>query len=207
MPVTRIEKKAARFYFNGFSRKTVSDLQRMSCSAITIESGGRTMKKSQNDSPKTWANDPSLAARYAPIHGMVTELLAKTDPGGYAEMLAALRDEWRPVGAEVRIVELMAEAACRLRGCAYLEAQILNQGMEACAAPNETPGMALGRAYIRDFEGPDLIDKLSRYRSRLSTGFTRCSRILRLAAKSRRFAEARIAATLAKCKPCTSVIQ
>jgi hypothetical protein len=88
---------------------------------------------------------------------------------------------------------MMADAAIRQRGCAYLDTEILRQGMEACAGPGVTPDMALGRAYIRDFEGPNLLDKLSLYQSRLSKEFTRCLRLLQAAAKNR--------------KPCTSVIQ
>jgi hypothetical protein len=165
------------------------------------------MKKSEKDIPTNWTNDQNIAARYAPIHDMVTEILAKTEPDGYAQLVEELRAEWNPVGAEVQIVELMADLACRLRGCLYLDTEILRQGMEACAAPDVTPDMAQGLAFIRDCEGPKLLDKLSRYHSRLSSEFSRCTRILRLHAKNRKYAEARVAATLAKSKPCTSVIQ
>jgi hypothetical protein len=148
-----------------------------------------------------------MAARYAPIHDMVTEVLARIEPDSYAQALEELRAEWNPVGAEVRIVEAMADFACRLRGCLYLDTEILREGMEACAAPGVTPDMAHGLAFIRDCEGPKLLDKLSRYRTRLSSEFTRCVRALELHAKNRKFAEARMAAALAKSKPCTSVIQ
>jgi len=67
--------------------------------------------------------------------------------------------------------------------------------------------VALGQAYRNDFRGPNLLDKLSRYQSRLSREFSRCLRILRLRAKNRRYAEARMAAQLLRHKPCTSVIQ
>jgi hypothetical protein len=152
-------------------------------------------------------NDKSIAARYAQIHGMVTELLAKIEPDGYAKLLEELRAEWKPVGGEVQIVELMADVSCRIRGCFYLETEILKGNIKVCATPQDTPETALGRAYVRDFEGPNLLDKLSRYQSRLSSEFSRCIRILQLRAKNRRYAEARIAATLAKRKPCTSVVQ
>lgn len=165
------------------------------------------MKETQKDVPLNWTTDPDMAARYAPVHDMVTEILARIDPGGYAEMLEGFRDDWKPEGADVRIVELMADAASRLRGCGYLEAEIMNKDMEACAGPGVTPDIAQGLAFIRDFKGPKLLDKLSRYRGRLTSEFSRCTRILRLHAKNRKYAEARIAATLAKSKPCTSVIQ
>ena len=49
------------------------------------------MSDSRKDDFKTWSNDPGMAARYAPIHGMVTEVLARTDPDGYTRMLEDLR--------------------------------------------------------------------------------------------------------------------
>ena len=166
------------------------------------------MKKYQKDiQMHNWTNDKSIAARYAPIHGMVTELLAKTDPDGYAKMLEGLRAQYQPVGVEVHVVEFMADLSWRIRGCFALETEILNQGIEACATAKDTPGQALARAYMRDSKGPNLLTKLSRYESRLSSESSRCVRIMELRAKNRRYAEARIAATLAKRKPCTSVIQ
>jgi len=165
------------------------------------------MKKSRKDIPTNWTNDESIAARYAPIHGMVTALLAKTDPDAYDKLLAELRAEWKPVAWEARIVELMADLSCRIRGCYHLEGEILKGNIEVHANPQDTPEMALGRAYVRDFEGPDLLDKLSLYESRLSREFSRCIRILQRHATSRKRAEAMAAATLAKRKPCTSVVQ
>ena len=69
------------------------------------------MKKLQQDIPMNWTNDRSMAARYAPIHDMVTEVLTRTEPDGYAHLVEELRAEWKPAGAEVRIVELMADLA------------------------------------------------------------------------------------------------
>ena len=165
------------------------------------------MKKPQQDIPMNWTNDRSIAARYAPIHDMVTEVLTRTEPDGYAHLVEELRAEWKPAGAEVLIVEIMADLSWRIRGCLYLETEILKRGMEACAGPDVTPDVALGQAYRNDFRGPNLLDKLSRYQSRLSREFSRCLRILRLRAKNRRYAEARMAAQLLRHKPCTSVIQ
>jgi len=167
------------------------------------------MKDAQKNSFGPWTNDPGMAVKYAPIHGMVTELLVKIEPDGYAEMLEGLRDEWKPVGVEDRVIEMMADLSWRIRGCFYLDTEILKQGMEACG-PDVASDVALGRAFVRDFEGPNLLDKLSRYQSRLSKEFSRCLRLLRLSTKNRKYAEARTAATrdkLAKSKPCTSVIQ
>jgi len=101
----------------------------------------------------------------------------------------------------------MADLVWRSRGCRYLETEILKQGMETCTAPKAASSRALARAYMRDSQGPNLLSKLSRYERRLSRELSRCIRILELRAKSRRYAEARLAATLAKSKPCTSVIQ
>ncbi len=165
------------------------------------------MKESRKDNSKTWTKDPGLATRYAPIHDMVNEIFARIEPDGYAQLVEELRAEWNPVGVEVQIVEFMAEIACRIRGCLYLDTEIMRKGMEACAGPDVTPDVAQGLAYIRDCEGPKLLDKLSRYQSRLSKEFSRCIRILQLGAKNRKYAETRIDATLAKTKPCTSVIQ
>jgi len=149
----------------------------------------------------------TIAARYAPVHVMVTELLARIEPDGYATLLKELRAEWKPSGSEAGIVERMADLSCRMRGCFYLETEILKRDMEALAAPGDTPDMALGRAYIRDLEGPNLLDKLTRYQSRLQTEFSRCVHIMQRRATSRRRAEQMAAATLAKRKPCTSVVQ
>jgi hypothetical protein len=156
--------------------------------------------------------DPSATyhkstGRFGAVEAMVTEILARIEPGSYAEMVEAFRDEWKPEGVEVRIIEVMAEAACRMRGCAYLETEILNRSMEACTGPGVTPDRALTEAYIRDFDGPQLLDKVSRYRAMLSTMFSRCSRSLMARAENRRRAEERVNATLVRTKPCTSVIQ
>ena len=52
----------------------------------------------------TWTTDPGMAARYAPIHGMVTELLNRTDPDGYTNMLESLLAERKPesIGEAIR---------------------------------------------------------------------------------------------------------
>ena len=165
------------------------------------------MGNSGKDVPNNWANDKGMAARYAPVHAMVTELLARVDPDGYAMAVIEFRDEWKPVGRLVKIVELMAELECRIRGCDYLEAEILNRNVKIYARPEDTVDAAVGRAYIHDFQGPNLLNKLCRYSARLPREFTRCVQILQLAAKSRRLAEARMAEQLARHKPCTSVIQ
>ena len=156
----------------------------------------------------TWTTDPGMAARYAPIHGMVTELLNRTDPDGYTNMLESLLAERKPESiGEAHVIALMADLAWRIRGCFYLETEVLKRGMEACAAPGVTPEVALGRAYMNGFRGPKLLDKLSRYESRLSRESSRCLRILLLRVKNRKYAEARMAAQLLRHKPCTSVIQ
>jgi len=207
LAVTRLEKNDASFHLSGFQGKVSCGEWCAWRPEITIESGGRTMRSSRKDIANNWADDKRIAARYAPIHGMVTELLARPGVDEYAALVEELRAEWKPAGWEIRVVELMAELACRIRGCQCLETEILSRSIELCATPQEPPDMALGRAFIRDFEGPRLLDKLSRYTSRLSKEFSRCLRILELRAKSRTAAEANMAATLAKSKPCTSVIQ
>lgn len=178
---------------------------------ITIESRDNPMNKppakSPAKSPVNWTNDPATAKRYAPIHDMVTAVLAKVEPDGYAKLRAGFRDEWKPEGAAIHIVDLMADAAFRLDGCAYLEAEILNGNLERCKRPDETAQEALGRAFVLDCEGPNLLEKLSRYEKMLSRAFAQCSRTLHLRAKNRRMAEARMAQNLARLKPCTSVIQ
>ncbi|HXM42759.1 MAG TPA: hypothetical protein VN924_16020 [Bryobacteraceae bacterium] len=165
------------------------------------------MKKYRQDNVQPWTNDPGIAARYAPIHGMVTKLLTKTDPHGYARLLEDFRGRYKPEGVEVRLVEFMADLSWRTSGCFALETEILRQGMAVCAHPQDTPDQSLAPAYIRDFEGADLLDKLSRYERRLSSELSRCIRVLELRAKNRKYAEARMADTLARHKPCTSVIQ
>lgn len=133
---------------------------------------------------QAWVNERRIATRYAPIHDMVTAVLAKTDPGGYARIAEDIREEFKPVGGELRIADFMAHLAWRIRGCGNLDIEI--------------PG---------DLRGPNLFDTLSRYHKRLSREFSRCTRILQLGAKNRQFAEARMAESLLRRKPCTSVIQ
>jgi hypothetical protein len=165
------------------------------------------MKKTLHGVPFNWIKDKKTTARYGPIHDMVTDVLARHEPEMYANLVEELRAEWNPVGAEVRLVEVMAELSCRLRGCLYLDTELLTQGMEASAAPDVPSDMALARACQRDFEGPKLLEKLSRYESRLSGDLSSCARLLRLSAKSRKDAEHRMAEALLRHKPCTSVIQ
>jgi hypothetical protein len=165
------------------------------------------MKNSQKDNFATWTNDPGMAARYAPIHGMVTELLARIDPDGYTNMLEDLHARRKPDSiGEAHVIALMADLSWRISGCFYLENEILKRGMEACG-PKDDPDQALARAFMRESKGGGLLSKLSRYESRLSREQSRCIRLWELFAKNRKYAEARIAATLAKRKPCTSVIQ
>jgi hypothetical protein len=115
---------------------------------------------------------------------MVTAVLSKTDPGGYAEIAEVIRGHLKPVGGEVRIADFMASLAWHVRGCTNLEPEILGER-----------------------EGPKLLETLGRYHKRLAKEFTRCARILELGAKNRKYAEARMADSLARRKPCTSVIQ
>jgi hypothetical protein len=133
----------------------------------------------------TWTTDPGMAARYAPIHDMVTELLNRTDPGGYTNMLEHLLAEHKPESmGEAHVIALMADLSWRIRGCLYLEDEML-----------------------KSKSGAALLSKLSRYQRRLAREQSRSIRVLGLFAKNRKYAEARMAATLLRRKPCTSVIQ
>jgi len=161
------------------------------------------MKRLQPYTPMRWSNSP----RYAQIHDMVTDLLIRTEPGRYAAALKDFRAEWKPVGAQVHLVELMADLDCRLHGCLCLETEILREGMEACAGEGVTHEMALGRAFVRDCEGPNLLDRLSSYQSHLSRELSQCIRLLTQSRKRRSRHKARMTAKLMRSKPCTSVIQ
>jgi hypothetical protein len=133
----------------------------------------------------TWTTDPGMAARYAPIHDMVTELLNRTDPGGYTNMLEHLLAEHKPESmGEAHVIALMADLSWRIRGCLYLEDEML-----------------------KSKSGAALLSKLSRYQRRLAREQSRSIRVLGLFAKNRKYVEARMAATLLRRKPCTSVIQ
>jgi len=169
------------------------------------------MTDSRKDDFRTWSNDPGMAARYAPIHDMVSELLARTDPDGYTQRLEGLRAQYKPERAgEAHVIALMADLSWRIRGCFYLENEILKRGMETSGAPKDAADQALARVFLRESKGGGLLAKLSSYESRLSREQSRCIRLMALQAKNRKYAEARMAATLAKLaksKPCTSVIQ
>ncbi len=165
------------------------------------------MKKPGDEVHFNCTNDKKMAARYAPIHDMVTQLLAKIDPDGYAILLEELRAEWKPAGVEERIVELMTDASFRIHGCWYLETEILKGNMEKSIQAGGKPDEAIGRAYLIDFQGPNLLNKLGRYQARLEREFSRCLRIMQLGVKNRQLAEANRAATFGKLKLCTPVIQ
>ena len=165
------------------------------------------MKKASKGAQNRLANRQQIAARHLTIDRMVTEILDRTEPGWYAALLKDFRKEWKPVGCEVQIVELMADLSCRLRGCWYLETEILKRGMAACATSEGAPGDALARAFMHDCEGPRLLNKLSRYESRLSIEFERCARLIDRYRTARKRAEASAVAALMKRKPCTSVVQ
>jgi len=154
-----------------------------------------------------WIDNQTVVRRYQPIPDMVAELLARTDPGLYGQMLEGFRNDFQPVGGEVQIVERIARIACLMRGCCYLETEILKRDMEAGALPGEAPADALARAFIADFGGPMLIDKISRYQIRLEREFSLCANLMQRCVKNRKLEQARVAASLLKTKPCTSVIQ
>jgi hypothetical protein len=165
------------------------------------------MSDSRKDNFTTWTNDPGLAARYAPIHGMVTDVLARVDPDGYAESLEILIAENKPQSiAEKHVLALLADLAWRIQGCFYLETEILRRGMEE-GGPKDDPGLAMARVFMRETGGGGLLTKLAKYKSRLETEESRCFRTMQLQAKNRKYKEARMAQALARHKPCTSVIQ
>ena len=155
---------------------------------------------------KTWSNDPGTAARYAPIHDMVTDLLARIDPDGYTNRLEDLFAQYKPESiGEAHVLALMADLSWRIRGCFYLETEILKRGMEA--HPKEEADAAMTRVFLRESTGSGLLSKLAKYESRLAKEQSRSIRLRELQAKNRKYAQARIAATLEKRKPCTSVVQ
>ncbi len=165
------------------------------------------MSNSRQDNFATWTKDSGMAARYAPIHGMVTDVLGRVDPDGYAESLEILTAEHKPqTAAEKHVLALLADLAWRIMGCFYLETEILRRGM-AAGGPKDDPGLAMARVFMRETQGGGLLSKLAKYKSRLETEESRCLRTMQLQAKNRRLKEARVAATLARYKPCTSVIQ
>ncbi len=151
--------------------------------------------------------DRTIAARYAPVPAMIDELLSRIEPDGYAVMVREFSEEYQPVGDEVRLVEHVAHIAIHMRGCFYLETDILRRGMESGGPPNETPGDAQFRAWVADMEGPKLIDKASRYNARLQKEFIRSTRLLRQRTDNRMRTNDAAAATLLNSKTCTSVIQ
>jgi hypothetical protein len=192
------------------------------------------MRSSPRNEFSTWTTDPGIAARYAPIHGMVTELLTRVDPDGYTNLLENLRAERKPESiGEAHVIALLADLFWRIRGCFYLENEILKRGMRACG-PRDAPDQALARTFMRETQGGGLLSKLSRYERRLSKEQSRCIRVLELFAKNRQRVDPngpvnrakstrplpsrdrqgvvsprrlRTPAELAKLKTCTSVIQ
>jgi hypothetical protein len=97
----------------------------------------------------------------------------------------------------------MADLQWRIGGCFYLEAEILRSA-----------GPSFETAFLRDIQGGELLSRLARCESKLLRDFSRGRRTIQLAAKNRKMAEARMAATEARMaaslairKPCTSVIQ
>ncbi|MGC9951751.1 MAG: hypothetical protein ABSF64_35830 [Bryobacteraceae bacterium] len=154
----------------------------------------------------TCTNDPAMAKRHAPVHDMVTEILTRIEPDGYASMLEDLRAEHNPQTAgEDRVLALLADTFWRIRGCFYLETEILRRGMEAL--PELPPDDAMAKVFLRELGRGGMLSKLSRYESWLSKEQSRCIRTMTLKSKNRKLAESRMADSLARTKPCTSVIQ
>ena len=153
-------------------------------------------KDSRHNQLKALSRDRTMAQRHARVHDMVTEVLFRVDRYGYRHVLESLRAQYSPEGTgETQVIALAAELAWRIRGCTYLETEILNGGRaETSWGLPET--------------GKDsLIAKLYSYEIHLSREFSRYVRIIEMSARNRAAARSRMAASLEKLKPCTSVIQ
>lgn len=131
---------------------------------------------------------PSL--RYVAQHQKVSELLAKVDPGGFAEMQADLVAQYHPEGIEIQMVDVMAHLSWRIRGCLAVEAEILRRGAKADITSK-----------IGD------LAQLAAYEESLWKQFDQHTHMLDRRVKDRGVKEARMAAVLAQSKPCTNVIQ
>lgn len=166
------------------------------------------MTKPRKDLETQSAGGKKTSRRSVAIEEMVAEIVARVEPNGYAEVLKALSAELQPVGNEIHLVKVMARFAVSIRGCAYLHTEILRKNMEACSAERGIPQeQTLGAAFVKDFDGPNLLAKLLRYENSLSVQFRHANRTMTRRAEIRRIEEARRSAQLAKQKPCTSVIQ
>ena len=114
-----------------------------------------------------------MAARYAPIHDMATDLLK------------GLRTRHRPQSVgEAHMLALLADAASRIRGCFCLETEILKRGMEA--RPQDPPDAAMARVFIRETNGGELLSKLARSGGRLAKEESRSIRVMELHAENRK---------------------
>ena len=105
------------------------------------------MKNPQKDDFRTWTNDAGMAARYAPIHDMVTELLARIDPDGYTNMLEDLRAQQKPESTgETHVIAIHGRPFWRIHGCFYLENEILKSGHGGFRLPERRPRPGVWRA-------------------------------------------------------------
>ena len=75
------------------------------------------------------------------------------------------------------------------------------------ALPELPPDDAMAKVFLRELGRGGMLSKLSRYESWLSKEQSRCIRTMTLKSKNRKLAESRMADSLARTKPCTSVIQ
>lgn len=174
----------------------------------------KSPKMSSRQSPSPSLDDKTWILRFQPIHDMVADILARVDPSAQADMLKSFYEEYRPVGDDVLVVERLAEVAAHMRGCHYLDTEIMKRNMEECEAEGCTVGEAVARTYGRKSGGARLLAKLDRYQDYLRNEVFRCVEFLRASARTRREATEKAARfraeqleSFAKLKPATPVIQ
>src|SRR5215472_3230538 len=101
--------------------------------------------------------------RPSQMHQMIFDLLARIDPDGYRQLLAAYRAEFQPSGPqEEKLVARLAEAAWLLRACPAMEAEILKKNM-AQLRPGSGQKATVADAFLRDAKGPRQLSQLRAY--------------------------------------------
>jgi hypothetical protein len=117
------------------------------------------------------ADGKARVRQNATKHGLTAAnvVIAGEDARDFGELLDALRDDLRPVGAtEEMLVQLIAESTWRLRRATVIEAGVFDYRLdvvdsEVSQSRTPDPRLQLGRAYVDDAQKGDVLSKLNRY--------------------------------------------
>jgi hypothetical protein len=138
-------------------------------------------KNSQKSTGPRSATGKARSSRNSTIHGLTgkSPILPGEDPADLLDMAESYRAELHPQGqVEEDLVERMAIAQYRLRRIARIEVGYFDLRLRFKSLPKEynrdNLGDLLSWAYHVDCNEGQVLDKLSRYESRIQREYSRC---------------------------------